>query len=914
MKQFRWSHRLPQKRAAKQLGDVKKFQSMQKITWAIKSSLSTNLLTVPLTTGIKELKSKRVKQALMGVIMTVVGITGCQKPSDASADRAGEEMKNTPSTDQRGQPSLSSAAAIWPKVDAALPPQPDIEAQVAALLNKMSLEQKVAQMIQPEIRDFTPDDMREYGFGSYLNGGGSFPNQNKHAAIEDWIQLADDMYVASMDASKDGIAIPALWGTDAVHGHTNVIGATIFPHNIGLGAANNPELVKQIAQLTAQEVAATGIDWVFAPTVAVARDDRWGRSYESYSEDPTRVADYAEAFVKGMQGEPEKDFLSPGKTLATLKHFIGDGGTEQGDDQGDTIVEEDALFQIHGQGYARGIAAGAQFVMASFNSWQGRKLHGHHYLLQQVLKDRMGFDGVVVGDWNGHGQVAGCSNESCPQAINAGVDILMAPGQSWKPLYYNTIEQVQRGDISMQRIDDAVSRILRVKFRAGLFQRGKPSEALTRYQLNSLGDANHRAVARDAVRQSLVLLKNNRKILPLHPKQTFLLTGAAADNIGQQSGGWTITWQGTGNNNQDFPGATSIYQGLKTQIEQAGGKIFLSDDGSFQHRPDVAIVVFGEQPYAEGNGDISNLEFERGNKRSWRLLKKLKAEGIPTVSVFLSGRPMWVNPELNQSDAFVAAWLPGSEGEGIADVLLQSSQGEVQFDFVGKLPFSWPRAADQAPLNAPYIGQQPLFPLGFGLSYQQEPKPLAVLSEQRPDLPQQPPSKPIFQRSVQPPFRTMLANDKEIVELVSNSQSIAGLQVRTVDRLVQEDALAVAWTGTQSAGIEFSSPFTEDLRDWSSSAAIMSFDLRLLSSADGPLWLNDHALDLRQLVQLDHSQWQTIAVPLGCLFVPDHLSAVAKVFSIRAEHPWQVQLANVVIQSQPLPEQRVVSCESIKDE
>ena len=480
--------------------------------------------------------------------------------------------------------------------------------------------------------------MRKYGFGSYLNGGGSFPNTNKHATPADWVMLAESMYQASVDDSIDGSKIPTMWGTDAVHGHNNVIGATLFPHNIGLSAANNPALIEQIAAATAIEVMATGIDWVFAPTVAVVRDDRWGRTHEGYSENPSIVREYSAAIVNGLQGRADEDFLSDKRVISTVKHFLGDGGTIDGDDQGDNIDSEEVLYNIHAQGYIGGLTAGSQSVMASFNSWHGKKNHGNEYLLTDVLKTKMGFDGFVVGDWNGHGQVAGCTNESCPQAVNAGLDIFMVPTNAWKPLYENTIEQVKAGTIAMTRIDDAVARILRVKLRAGLFD--KPSPAMRKYsgKLELIGAPAHRDIARQAVQESLVLLKNNNHLLPLNPSSNILIAGDAADNIGKQSGGWSITWQGTNNQNADFPGATSIYAGLKTQIEAAGGKATLSPSGTFDTKPDVAIVVFGEEPYAEGHGDKDNLEFERNNKRSLKILKTLKQQGIAVVSVFISGQ------------------------------------------------------------------------------------------------------------------------------------------------------------------------------------------------------------------------------------------------------------------------------------
>ncbi|NQZ12914.1 MAG: glycoside hydrolase family 3 C-terminal domain-containing protein, partial [Algicola sp.] len=556
---------------------------------------------------------------LTGILTGLLtGLVACQSTSDVNSDASSDVKKGL---------------AIWPKVNSVAGYDPKLELAVNQLLAKLTLAQKIAQMIQPEIRDISVADMRRYGFGSYLNGGGSFPDNNKQATPEDWIKLAEAMYQASVDDSQDGSAIPTMWGTDAVHGHNNVIGATLFPHNNGLGAANNPALIEKIATITAAEVMVTGIDWVFAPTVAVVRDDRWGRTYEGYSEDPQIVKTYAASIVTGLQGTG-KDFLSDQRVIGTVKHFVGDGGTG-GDDQGDTPITEQQLFDIHAQGYVSGLAAGAQTVMASFNSWQGDKIHGNRYLLTDVLKNRMGFDGLVVGDWNGHGQVSGCSNESCPQAINAGLDIFMAPTKSWQALYHNTIKQVENGQISQARIDDAVRRILRVKMRAGLFDKPSPAKRPLSGKTALIGAPEHRAVARQAVRESLVLLKNNGQLLPLSLNQNILLAGDAADNIGKQSGGWTISWQGTGNSNTDFPGGTSIYQGIKQAVETAGGTVQLNVDGNYQQKPDVAIVVFGEEPYAEGHGDLDNLEYQRGSKKDLALLKKLKAAGIKVVSVFI---------------------------------------------------------------------------------------------------------------------------------------------------------------------------------------------------------------------------------------------------------------------------------------
>lgn len=404
-----------------------------------------------------------MRTKILASIISVAFLGACtQAPQDA----------NEPSP--KSQMSSSKAADIWPKLDIEVKADPAVEQKVTDIMADMTLEQKIAQMIQPEIRNITIEDMRKYGFGSYLNGGGAFPNNNKHATPDDWVALAEKLYQASIDDSLDGTTIPTMWGTDAVHGHNNVIGATLFPHNIGLGAANNPALLEEIAHITAKEVMATGIDWVFAPTVAVVRDDRWGRTYESYSENPAIVKEYAASIVKGLQGAADKDFLSDQRVISTVKHFVGDGGTVGGDDQGNNVASEQELFDIHAQGYVGGLTAGAQSVMASFNSWNGDKLHGHKYLLTDVLKNQMGFDGFIVGDWNGHGQVKGCNNEDCAQAINAGLDIFMVPND-WKALFDNTLAQVKDGTIATSRIDDAVRRILRVKVRAGLFEKPSPA-------------------------------------------------------------------------------------------------------------------------------------------------------------------------------------------------------------------------------------------------------------------------------------------------------------------------------------------------------------------------------------------------------------------------------------------------------
>jgi len=624
-------------------------------------------------------------------------------------------------TDASGNQSTATAtvsvfSSFWEPVNSEV--TDNVDSEVSSLLSRMTIEEKVGQMVQAEIGNVTAAQVRQWNLGSVLNGGGSWPN-GKNSSISDWVNLADSFYDASADTSDGGIGIPVIWGTDAVHGHNNVIGATIFPHNIGLGAANNPELMREIGAVTALEVAATGIDWVFAPTLAVVRNDSWGRTYEGYSEDPEIVRAYAGEIVKGLQGDGDNRF-GPEHVVATAKHFVGDGGTQGGIDQGNTVLTESELRNIHAQGYISALGAGAQTVMASYNSWNGSKLHGNQYLLTNVLKEQMGFDGFVIGDWNGHGQVPGCSDNQCAQAIMAGVDMMMVPS-SWQGFIQNTIAQVENGTLPMSRINDAVTRILRVKLRAGFTDSVRPSNRQHANNSALIGAPAHRAVARKAVRESLVLLKNSQSLLPLDRNANVLVAGSGANNIGNQSGGWTVTWQGTGNSNSNFPGGTSIYQGIQSVVNPAGGTTRLSTNGSFSGTtPDVAIVVFGESPYAEGVGDLSNIEYQYGNKSDLALLESLKAKNIPVVSIFITGRPLWVNKELNASNAFVAAWLPGSEGAGIADVIFKDTSGGINHDFKGKLSFSWPKFSSQIILNRNDEYYDPLFAYGFGLTYQDQ--------------------------------------------------------------------------------------------------------------------------------------------------------------------------------------------------
>jgi beta-glucosidase len=612
--------------------------------------------------------------------------------------------------------SISVHPDLWPAgVPAAA--DPAIAGFVEQLLAQMSLEEKVGQMIQADIASISPAELRTYRLGSILAGGNAAPGDNVRTTPQAWLDLKDDFYRASLEAgSATHQPIPILFGIDAVHGHAKVVGATIFPHNVALGAAHDPDLIRRIGRVTAEEVASTGVDWTFAPTVAVAHDVRWGRSYESYSESPELVAEYAAAMVTGLQGpRGTPQFMAPGHTLSSVKHFLGDGGTRGGRDQGETIATEAQLSAVHGAGYVAALKAGALIVMASYNSWNGVKLHADHYLLTDILKGRLGFDGFVVGDWNAHEEIPGCTKYQCAAAILAGVDMLMAP-DGWREMYKNTLAQVRSGEIPQARIDDAVRRILRVKAIAGLFQRPAPKQRSDTGDFTRLGSAAHRALAREAVRKSLVLLKNDHRTLPLNPRAKILVAGDAADSMAAQAGGWTIDWQGDHNANTDFPGATTIFAGIQAATAAAGGSAVLSKDGRFTDKPDAAIVVFGEGPYAEFEGDRETLEYSPGDRHDLELLRRLRAKGVPTVTVFISGRPMWVNPQINASDAFVAAWLPGSEGAGVADVLF-SSAGAEHYDFTGRLAFSWPQTAMPVSFDAAGGVSDALYARGWGLDY-----------------------------------------------------------------------------------------------------------------------------------------------------------------------------------------------------
>lgn len=611
---------------------------------------------------------------------------------------------------------LASCQTLGPVPGPARPgPDAAMEARVQAIVAGMTIEQKVGQMTQAEIRSITPAEARTYYIGSMLNGGGAWPGMNKHASVADWLALTNSYYRASMTTDMP-VKVPIIWGTDAVHGHNNVFGATLFPHNIGLGAAHDPALIERIGRATALQVRATGISWAFAPTLAVVENPRWGRTYESYSSDPAEVETYAEAMVRGLQGQ----LGSPDSVLATAKHYLGDGGTLHGQNEGDTRTSEADLLAVHGAGYRGALRAGVQTVMASYNSFTDTttgvawgKMHGNHHLLTDVLKQRMAFDGLVVSDWNAIGQLPGCSNWHCPAAINAGVDLVMVP-DDWKKFIEATVGDVHEGRIPMSRVDDAVSRILRVKMRAGLFE-GTPT-AVPHPPAGVMDSLEVRALARQAVRKSLVLLKNDGGVLPLRRDARILVVGAGADSLPRQSGGWSLSWQGDDTTTADYPNAETLLAALKAEL--GAGNVDYSADGAGvdPSRYSAILVVASETPYAETKGDIvfpATLRHSARYPADLAALSKVAGKGVPIVTILYSGRPVGADDLINRSDAFVAAFLPGTEARGITDLLLRAPDGSVAHDFTARLSFDWP-AADCISDASSFV-----FRRGYGLSVRQ---------------------------------------------------------------------------------------------------------------------------------------------------------------------------------------------------
>ena len=848
----------------------------------------------------REMRVKSIRMTLLGAsLLACLSCTG-QKDAETppvAAANASAELKD------------------WPALESRFAKDPAIEARVAEILASMTLEQKVGQMVQPEIKSVTPEEVRQYYIGSVLNGGGSWPAKNKHASVQDWVALADAYYDSSMGTDAK-IPVPVIWGTDAVHGHSNVYGATIFPHNIGLGAAHDVELIERIAEATGQSTRATGVTWTFAPTVAVAQNARWGRTYESYSSQPALIREYAAAYVKGMQGLLDKD----GNVVATAKHFIGDGATDGGKDQGNALVTQAQMINVHGQGYYGAIEAGVQTVMASFNSWNdiaaGKdygKMHGSRDLLTVALKEKMGFDGFVVSDWNGIGQVTGCKDDSCPQAINAGIDMVMVP-DAWKSFIANTIAQVKSGEIPQARIDDAVTRILRVKLRARLWEH-KPSASQFAGKPESLV---HRDLARRAVRESLVLLKNDGATLPLKKGQRVLLVGKSADSISHQTGGWSLTWQGTDNTNADFPNADSIAAGLREQLGEANVILRDSAEGVDPASYDVVVAAIGETPYAETNGDIvpsDTMAHSRRHPEDLAVLKAAAATGKPVVTVFLSGRALYANDLLNLSSSFVAAWLPGTEGKGITDVLVAGADGKPVHDFRGKLTFPWPAVA------CPNADSTPQFALDRGLRYG-DTKQVGTLPEDATASCGEATALGIFKQSDIAPF-TLQMEAGGATQAVGNDmnatqrwpQAKPALQVATVQVNTQQDAKEVTWLAP--ARFFARNPSKNNLAAMATARGVVQFDVVVKQAPAKPVQFTlgcgaacGASLDLTATFSGDAvGRKQTVKVPLACFGkLGADLTGVDTPFSITADAPFAAAFTDIQVVAGAADGADVVKC------
>ncbi|MCK6263393.1 exo 1,3/1,4-beta-D-glucan glucohydrolase [Vibrio sp. ZSDE26] len=840
--------------------------------------------------------------------------------------------------------------STWPKIESQIAADPLIEATIASIVKQMTLEEKVGQMIQPELREITPQEMSEYKIGSILNGGGSWPDSKKHASAKMWAQKADEYWLATEQAFKNRpFRIPFVWATDAVHGHNNVYSSTVFPHNIGLGCARDPELIRKIGRITALEIAATGLDWTFAPTVATPRDLRWGRVYEGYSEDPEITYAYAGEMVTGLQGNAE-ELKDEYHVISNVKHWVGDGGTLSGIDRGINNYSEDLLRNIHAMGYFSGLNAGAQVVMSSFNSWDNsenydhdtslkgpynNKIHGSKYLLTDVLKDQMGFDGFVVTDWNGHAEISKCTDEDASYAINAGNDVLMIPvRQHWQAVYKNTIADVENGNISVSRIDDAVTRILRVKMRAGLWDKPQPSHREIGGNQELLGADKHREIAREAVRKSLVLLKNNKQLLPLKRDQKVLLTGSAANSLEKQSGGWNLTWQGDENNLNDFPGATTVKMGLEAALGE-DNVIYDPQLKTHLNSGDTAIVVFGEDPYAEMMGDIKawqSLEFSK-LKRSYAAdcekITRLHKAGVKVVSLFFSGRPLYLNEEIARSDAFVAAFLPGSEGNGIIDVIVGNTLGQPNFDFKGVLSFSWPNKKSstavhrlpthitnyQLPENEqdPSGDHAPLFEYGYGLNYSdkhpvRDLDDLVFDTDEVTALTQQ--THIYGVQATIGDYHCKIADRKNIqgIEVSRNNQvDLDTVSTKPVNYQQQQDAIELSFNeGGSVLYVESTQQGGEDFSRYQS--GVLCFELKVLEPASDNLIVTlasgEEGIDSAVKYSLNHSLLREVGeftqIQVPCQHFSDtgvDLSNLTTVFSFASRGSFKGVVANIFWQA-----------------
>jgi beta-glucosidase len=588
----------------------------------------------------------------------------------------------------------------------------DRSALVDSLLQQMSILEKIGQMTQADKNSIKPGDISKYFIGSILSGGGQYPPSN---TTQGWADMVDGF---QQETLRTRLAIPMIYGVDAIHGHAALYGATVFPQEIGLGATRDADLVKRIGQATAEELLATGIPWNFAPMIAATQDIRWGRTFECFSEDATLVTELGTAYLQGLQAIPEAFSCRDQReifVLATPKHFLGDGGTTFGSssqntnlpyllDRGDTKLDEARMRQLFLPAYQAAVENGARCIMVSYSSWNGTKMHAQKYWISHVLKGELGFKGFIVSDWGGIDEIDTDYYKAVVTAINAGIDLNMVPYDYLR--FINTMtEAIKNRDISMKRVDDAVRRILTVKHELGLFNHPFSDPTL----IQTVGSTDHRELARQAVRKSLVMLKNENNALPISKTDSSIyVAGQGADDIGMQCGGWTIEWMGKSG---DIQPGTTIYKGIRGSVSPFT-QVRYNSMGEFDGMAEVGIAVVGEQPYAEGVGDTTDLSL---SSRDIQMITKLRAHCQKLVVLVLSGRPLVITSQYHLADAWVAVWLPGTEGSGVADVIFGD------YPFSGKLPSTWPRSNNQLPLNVNNAaigssGSTPLFPFGFGLS------------------------------------------------------------------------------------------------------------------------------------------------------------------------------------------------------
>ena len=793
------------------------------------------------------------------------------------------------------------------------------EAWVEETLSLMTLDEKLGQMIQAEVQQLEPSDILEHKIGSALNGAGVWPGKDRFSSPLAWAEMVDRYWSASAESFRDRpFAIPFAWATDAVHGHNNLYGATVFPHNLGLGATRDPGLIFRIGQVTAAELAASGMDWTFAPTVAVPLDARWGRFYEGYSQDPAIVAAYADAMVRGLQGQPDGAPRADTAVLSSIKHWIGEGGTRWGIDRGTNFCSEEELIELHSLGYRAALGAGAQIVMVSFSSWENdsnydfapltgpaynHKLHGSRYLITDVLKGKLGFDGVVLTDWDGHCEISKCTLKDSRYCINAGADMLMVEARGdWLAILDQTRRDLDQGYILPERIDDAVRRILRVKYRAGWSQKARPTlrPAVTE-AASVVGSSAHRQIAREAVRKSVVLLKNNGGLLPLQAHSRVLLAGSAMDSFSKQMGGWSLYWHSNELSQEDFPQATTLGGALRSAFLSGSATTLEAATTLDRAAFDVAIVAIGEDAYSEMLGDIrpwGTLEYaalKPGYAEDLALLRRLHEAGIPVVTVYFGGRPLYLNEEINLSQAFTVAWLPGMAGEGIADLLVRDQGGAVRHDFQGRLPCAWPATPygfrlTQA-LDAEAHGSHPeyagdgeiLFPLGYGLS--------AGRGEAAGDTPQYPlykhPARPMPKLPAQDFVLLGPEADRRLQLRIAGNGFWVGADVAPhaptdallgrvdpIDLLGHHDAFHVYFNGRiASLYLQFPQWDIEDMRGYVAAGADLVFALRVHERGPGPVRFSAHncfpslgvydATSLYQNAPL--GEWTRIRVPLADL-------------------------------------------------